>query len=184
MQKVARSWIDPPTTPIALPDPLPATSDEKRVDQASDAFLESARRGRELFRGEIAACSQCHGRDGDGRGKLVDFDEWTKDWTIRAGIDPKDPAQWRPLKKLGLLKPVPSSARNLQWGVFHGGGSPQEIYRAIVNGIDGTPMPAAARLPSVKNGMTDEQIWDLVHFCQAIGHAPLRAALEVHSAAH
>ncbi len=97
------------------------------VDQTK-LFLESAQRGRATFRGMTGACSQCHGENGDGQGKLRDFDEWTKDWTIRAGIDPKDPRQWRPLKKLGLLKPIPAIPRNLHWGIFRNGADPESIF--------------------------------------------------------
>lgn len=136
-------------------------------------FVASARRGRDLFLGTTAACSQCHGEKGDGIGKIRDFDEWTKDWTIRAGIDPKVASQWKPLKKLGLLKPVYSLPRNLQWGTFRNGADPDSIFRTIVNGIAGTPMPAAARVSEIKNGLTDEQIWDLVNYCQAIGNPDL-----------
>ncbi|MDZ4848972.1 MAG: cytochrome c [Pirellulaceae bacterium] len=181
VQRVARSWLNAQVSkpsfrteePAASAVPLTFSSAEQR-----NAFIASAARGRKLFQGEIAACSQCHGTEGDGHGKLLDFDEWTKDWTIRAGIDPKDPKQWKPLKKLGLLKPVPSSARNLHLGVFRSGSSPDAIYHTIVEGIDGTPMPAAARLPSVKNGLTDEQTWDLVNFCQALADSDICQVLE------
>ncbi len=112
-----------------------------------DAFLASANRGKELFSGEIGACFQCHGKEGKGDGKLKDFDEWTKDWTVRNGIDPNDKSQWKPLKKLGFLKPVPLSPRNLQLGVIRFGRDHHDLYRIITSGIEGTPMPAAAKAP-------------------------------------
>lgn len=172
---VARKW--------SQVQPSSVSSSAERMDvrfrDSNDVsikqFLDSARRGKELFRGTTAACSQCHGEEGDGLGKIRDFDEWTKDWTIRAGIDPKDPKQWKPLKKLGLLKPVYALPRNLQWGSFRNGSDPDSIFRTIANGIEGTPMPAAARPPEIKNGLTDDQIWDLVNYCQAIGNPELRA---------
>ena len=176
--KVARSWV---TTKVsqASEDHLPRLKVSHSLEGTNrEIFLESAIRGRKLFQSETAACWQCHGKDGSGKGKLVDFDEWTKDWTIRSGIDPKDPKQWKPLKKFGLLKPIPVSARNLHLGVFRGGNSPDAIFRTIVHGIEGTPMPAAALQPSVKNGLTEDQVWDLVHFCQSLGIADLCESME------
>jgi len=178
--KVAKAWIEPERSEIVAVDELRFDVNAMQDDALRDKFLHSATRGRQLFQGEVAACSQCHGKAGDGHGKLVDFDEWTKDWTIRAGIDPKDAKQWKPLKKLGLLKPMSSSARNLQLGVFRGGSSPEALHRSIVHGIDGTPMPAAARQPSVKNGLTESQIWDLVNYCLALGAPELRKSLETY----
>jgi mono/diheme cytochrome c family protein len=176
--KVANAWIEPQRAEIVVSEGL--RLEENAWDDMAhrDAFLKSASRGHELFLGETAACAQCHGKAGDGKGKLVDFDEWTKDWTIRAGIDPKDSKQWKPLKELGLLKPIPSAARNLRLGVFRGGSSPDAIYRTIAHGIEGTPMPAAARQPSVKNGLTESQLWDLVNYCLVLGNAELRKSLE------
>lgn len=183
--KVARKWLPQTAKPV---EPTDAYFDVRESHSWSSdqvkRFVESANRGRETFRGMTAACSQCHGDDGDGNGKLRDFDEWTKDWTVRVGIDPKDSKQWRPLKKLGLLKPVPAVPRNLQWGVFRNGADPDSIFRTITHGIEGTPMPAAALLPDVKNGLTIEQIWELVNYCQALGRPELReklATLEVKS---
>jgi mono/diheme cytochrome c family protein len=178
--KVAKSWVEARHAEVVVEEGLRFELSELEDKTRRDAFLISAARGRLLFQGEVAACAQCHGKEGDGKGKLVDFDEWTKDWTIRAGIDPKDPKQWKPLKRLGLLKPTPIAARNLQLGVFRGGSSPEAIYRSIVHGIDGTPMPAAARQPSVKSGLTESQLWDLVNYCLALGNLELRRALEAH----
>ncbi len=176
--KVAKAWLEPERSEAVAIDGLRFDATEKLEHASRETFLDSAARGRVLFQGEVAACSQCHGKSGDGRGKLVDFDEWTKDWTIRAGIDPKDAKQWKPLKKLGLLKPMPSVARNLQLGVLRGGSSPEAIHRSIVHGIDGTPMPAAARQPNVKNGLTESQLWDLVNYCLALNSPEFRKSLE------
>ncbi len=178
--KVAKSWIEPQYAEIVVVEELRFEVNEWDDPARRNVFLQSASRGRQYFQGETAACSQCHGKAGDGNGKLVDFDEWTKDWTIRAGIDPKDSKQWKPLKKLGLLKPMPSAARNLQLGVFRGGNSPDAIHRSIVHGIDGTPMPAAATQPSVKNGLTESQLWDLVNYCLALGTPELRKSVEAY----
>lgn len=137
----------------------------------ADEMLASAKRGRELFTSEITACTQCHGEAGDGQGRLKDYDEWTKDWTIRAGIDPRNRDEWAPLKKLGLLKPVVDSPRNLAYGVFRGGSDPAMIFHRLTNGIDGTPMPAITRKNASSLGLTDDQIWDLVNYCQSVAYS-------------
>jgi cytochrome c553 len=180
---VAKKWTEPKLVAelhtTESPEPEQKVDVRKPKTEAElQAFLTSAKRGQRLFQSELGACSQCHGPLGKGDGKVVDFDEWTKDWTIRAGVDPKNPLQWKPLKKLGLLKPVPVQPRNFQWGVYRGGSSPEEIFDTLSHGIDGTPMPAAPREPIVKNGFTDSQLWDLVNFCQAIGLSEYRQTLE------
>ncbi len=175
VRSVVKKWSDAQpsdVSPQGVRVDVRSSSDFSETIQQE--FLASARRGKELFRGTTAACSQCHGEQGDGIGKIRDFDEWTKDWTIRAGVDPKDPQQWKPLKKRGLLKPVYALPRNLQWGTFRNGAEPDSIFRTIVNGIAGTPMPAAARIADMKNGLTDDQVWDLVNYCQAIGIPDIR----------
>ncbi len=143
---------------------------EDLSSEKKTGMLESARRGAILFRSEVTACVQCHGEKADGEGRFADFDEWTKDWTIRAGIDPRDPTEWKPLKSLGLLKPVLAKPRNLRLGVFRGGSDPALIYDRIANGIDGTPMPAVAKAGSSPVGLSEDQIWDLVNYCQALAH--------------
>jgi len=175
-----------------------------RLDSTSipaDLFQASLRRGRALFEGSIAACAQCHGKDGTGDPKWKDYDEWTKDWTIRAGIDPTAKSDWKPLKKFGLLKPVIASPRNLALQAYRGipaedgpetnEGSPAvpgkktsrlAILRAILNGIEGSPMPAAALVENTTGGLTDEQIMDLVRFVEAQSEPSLIVILAVKGA--
>ena len=124
----------------------------------------SIERGKQLFNSETTACASCHGPEGKGNGKSQDFDEWTKDWTIRAGIDPLKREEWKPMKKLGALKPVKNPPRNFHLGAFRGGSNPSDIYLRIVNGIEGTPMPAVAKQPENRQGLTEPQIWDVVNF--------------------
>lgn len=143
--------------------------------QSSDAMerelSDSIDRGLELFRGQAAGCSQCHGPNGEGWAKVRDglhnrdYDDWTKDWTIVAGISPEDRSSLQPLLKAGALKPTPIASRNLQYGVFRGGSHPEDIFHRIVHGIEGTPMPAAALQPEVSGGLTSSQVWDLVNYC-------------------
>jgi mono/diheme cytochrome c family protein len=56
---------------------------------------------------------------------------------------------------------------NLAMGMLHGGRRPEDIYRRIFSGINGTPMPAS-KDPNTVIGETaeerSERIWHLVHF--------------------
>ena len=201
IRRVTDRWLADPAAERAEKEsesPFQRFVTGKRFAQ-SDLFTESTdgqvldlqksiERGRTLFIGS-AACSQCHGKDGKGDPKWQDFDEWTKDWTIRAGIDPKKTSEWKPLKKLGLLKPVVASPRNLTLGVFRGQPTPiatsdstvrpdasrLSILRAVLNGIEGSPMPAAAIWPDTAGGMTDDQIMDLVRYVELLSRSQAQA---------
>ena len=51
---------------------------------------------------------------------------------------------------------------DLTLGLYRGGRRPIDIYWRIANGIKGTPMPG------YRNSLSDEQIWQLVHFVRAL----------------
>ena len=127
-------------------------------------LLGAIERGEKLFGMPATACTSCHGLSGRGDGRVVDYDEWTKDWTIRAGVDPTDRSQWKRWSRLGVGKPVPDRPRDLHAGVYRGGFSPQDLYRRIAGGIDGSPMPALPLKPANPQGWTPQDVWDLVHF--------------------
>jgi hypothetical protein len=93
-----------------------------------------------------------------------DYDDWTKDWTTAAGLDPQDKTQLRPMLKAGALRPRHILPRDLRTGVYRGGSRPQDLYLRIVHGIEGTPMPAAPRQPEISVGLSESDIWDLVNF--------------------
>lgn len=118
-----------------------------------DSFVAS---GRLLFRGK-ANCIQCHGPTGLGDGQNQNYDDWTNDWLKTAGVDPDESASYQHFLEAGAYDPRRISPRNLQLGVFRGGGRPENIYRRIANGIEGTPMPSAPTL-------APEEIWALVAF--------------------
>ena len=50
---------------------------------------------------------------------------------------------------------------DLTEGIFRGGKSPRDLFCRIRGGIGAAGMPAATSL-------TEEQVWDLVHFVQAL----------------
>jgi mono/diheme cytochrome c family protein len=51
---------------------------------------------------------------------------------------------------------------DLTLGLYRGGRRPIDIYMRIATGIKGTPMPA------FRNSLTDQQIWEIVHFVRAL----------------
>ncbi|MFK7736722.1 MAG: cytochrome c [Pirellulaceae bacterium] len=133
-------------------------------DSEESELAESAARGHELFSGTTAGCSFCHGSEGLGDGQQNNYDDWTRDWTSLAGINPKDEDALKPMLDLGALKPRNILPRNLQRGVFRGGSDPQDLYSRIMHGIEGTPMPAAPLKPANPQGLSESEVWDLVNF--------------------
>ncbi|XZE46188.1 c-type cytochrome [Pirellulaceae bacterium SH467] len=160
-QKVVSAWKD---APESIPDPIdvPELSGEERTA--------SIDRGSELFRSEKTACYRCHGSEGKGDGISQDYDEWTKDWTIRAGIDPANKNEWKAMKPFGALKPVVNRSRNLHLGALRGGDRIEDVARRIQLGIDGTPMPAATVAEDSPNVLNADEFRDLVRFVFAISH--------------
>ncbi len=167
VQTVGERWRNLAPTPNSVSS-LAFQWPEDLESEKHAEMLASAKRGADLFQSETTACVQCHGATGNGDGRLNDFDEWTKDWTFRAGVDPRNPEQWKPLKRLGLLKPIVDQPRNLHYGAFRGGDDPYLIFNRLANGIAGTPMPAIPRIESSPVGLREDQIWDLVNFCQSL----------------
>ena len=152
-----------------LPEKIPnwplaadATSDQRAEMGASIL------RGKALFHGKVANCSVCHGESGKGDGQVNDYDDWTKEWTVRNGLDPQDPSKRSVIREylaLGAHKPRNILPRNMQTGAFRGGNQPEDIYRRIVQGIDGTPMPAVNLVETPgTNGLTSGDVWDIVHY--------------------
>jgi mono/diheme cytochrome c family protein len=135
-----------------------------------DSLAASVARGKELFNSDKTACFKCHGTEGRGDGISQDYDEWTKDWTIRAGIDPASKSEWKVMKKFGALKPVVNRSRNLHLGAIRGGHSVETITKRIVLGIDGTPMPSAAIGEASPNSLKSEELADLVRFVASIAN--------------
>ncbi len=147
--------------------PVPATIEELRTALAVDGdspIKQSVAKGKELFQSEIAACIKCHGKEGHGDGPQVDYDDWTKDWTSRIGIDPLDEAAQVPLVARGALPPRKITPRDFREGLFRGGSEPEHIYRRIAAGIDGTPMPAAT--------LPEQDIWHLVNYVRSLAEPP------------
>jgi mono/diheme cytochrome c family protein len=149
---VARQWLDAPSQTTPVP-PKPADWNSP----------EAIRRGQQLYLGDVASCSKCHGDDGRGVVETVDYDDWTKEH-----VDPQNAAAVRAYMAVGALKPRRIVPRNLQWGIFRGGDRPEDIYQRIYHGIPGTPMPAApmqaegARAGDLR--LSPDDLWDLAAY--------------------
>ncbi len=129
-----------------------------------EKLAESISRGRTIFHGNVANCATCHGNTALGDGQKNDYDIWSKDWLQPLNLDPKNREQISPYLKLGALKPRNIVPRNLRSGMYRGGSQPVDIYMRIVQGIDGTTMPAAAMKPQNPLGLTENDVWDVVNY--------------------
>jgi mono/diheme cytochrome c family protein len=164
---VARRWLQAPTEVTELP-----------LQPTDWDLAASARKGRELFLGNVANCVKCHGETAQGDGPTVDYDDWTKEY-----FDPQNPASAEPYVALGALPPLPMRPRNLRRGVFRGGHRPADLYLRIHNGIAGTPMPAASLRPPgagpEDKRLNPEDLWHLVDYVRQLPEEdPTRLAQE------
>jgi mono/diheme cytochrome c family protein len=92
----------------------------------------------------LQACASCHGREARGDGP-------------QAMVDDRN---------------LPIRPRDLNTGVFKGSPAPESIYRRIVGGIPGTPMPA--------NPLYHGQpAWDLVHYVRSLSSDAMRERAEM-----
>lgn len=175
--EVAESWLDAEDEAIDAvepPEDLPLAEDyadvvSLRNGDRAEAFAASVEHGRQLYLGKIASCAKCHGAGGLGDGQVTDYDDWTKDWTQRANLDPKDREALIPLLARGAMEPKNVLPRNFTEGVFRGGKSSEELYRRIVQGVDGTPMPAAT---FVEGEFEADDVWDVINFLRTLETPP------------
>ncbi|MEM9586253.1 MAG: c-type cytochrome [Planctomycetota bacterium] len=170
---IGANWFDASDDVVEVPEPpesaIVTDSREEFVklmeSDKADQLVASVKRGGELFRGKIASCSKCHGKDGLGDGQNTDYDEWTKEWTTAIGLDPTKQETLVPLMARGALPPRNAKPRNLSEGIFHGGGSAETLYRRITQGIAGSPMPAAT---FVEGQFEQEDVWHLINFIRSL----------------
>lgn len=166
---IGQSWIDAPQQikTVAAPGDIPIRASLDDLIAASTGSLDSPLRasilkGKELFVSETASCAKCHGAQGYGDGQNQDYDDWTKDWTVRFGLDPTDEKKLIPLMARGAFPPRRILPRDFREGVYRGGGDPEKLYHRIAHGIDGTPMP------SIEGTVPAEDIWHLVNFVRSL----------------
>ena len=91
---------------------------------------------------EVLECWKCHGDSGRGSGQSTPTLEDWRELPIRAA-DLTEP--WR----------------------FNGGGTPEMIYRRMMTGLDGTPMPAYS--DAVASGVVSaDQLWHVAHYVASL----------------
>ena len=112
--------------------------------------------GKRLFFGQ-ANCVQCHGETGVGDGQTENYDDWTNEWLKRGNVDPNRPEEVGEFIAAGALPPRKIRPRNLRNLVFRGGSRPEDLFRRIRAGIEGTSMPAAPTL-------SDAEVWSIVAY--------------------
>jgi cytochrome c oxidase cbb3-type subunit I/II len=96
---------------------------------------DSVKRGAEIF--DKMNCWSCHGREGRGNGPSA--------------------------AKLTDSKGYPITPFDLTRGArFKCGQSDRELFRDLITGLDGTPMP------SFDDALKPEQIWDVVHYIRTL----------------
>ena len=147
-----------------------ASTVPQRPNWTGEEKLASIARGKQLFYGAVANCVKCHGESQLGDGEKTDYDDWTKDfhdWTKPIEAD-KKAELLAELSSLGGLEPRNIIPRNLRSGIYRGGRRPVDVYWRILNGIDGSPMPAAMlKAPDAApddKGLTSDDIWHIVDY--------------------
>ena len=156
------------------------TSIPARPVLSKEDLAKSIQHGRELFYGTIANCIKCHGDSALGDGQTTDYDEWAKEF-INDGKDRKLVSEY---VSRGLLTPRTIRPRNLRIGAYRGGIRPIDLYWRMINGIEGTPMPALATNvrkpedPPEAKKLNPEEIWDIVNYVQSLPYEPINSPLE------
>ncbi len=102
-----------------------------QVPELAEATPAAVQRGHELY--VSSGCAQCHGEDGRGETGIAMFD----------------------------AENMPSTARDFTLGIFKGGHDPQSLYRRIVYGMPGSPMPSS-------NQFTAAQVADMIHYIRSL----------------
>jgi mono/diheme cytochrome c family protein len=168
--EIAKRWTDAESQIVPL---SPKPESDRQTSWWQDTTLVG--RGRELFHGPLANCASCHGSGGDGNATTLDFDDWTKEYTTKLGISPSDRAAVKTMRAAGALRPRQALPRKLKWGVYHGDDSDESLYRRLVVGIAGTPMPGlllqeqtAAQATGSPAGVTGDDVWAMVAYLRSL----------------
>ncbi len=161
---IAEAWQTAEQRIVAVPQAPKTAALENWWDD--ETLVE---RGRELFHGPLANCASCHGANGDGKATTLDFDDWTKEYTTKLGISPSDATAMKPMRSAGALRPRQALPRKLDWGVFHGNNSDDALYRRLVTGIAGTPMPALLLQDKAGSvGVTPDDVWSIIAYIRSL----------------
>jgi mono/diheme cytochrome c family protein len=106
------------------------------VPEIPPADEASISRGKTLFQGQ--GCNKCHGDDGSGDATMKMLDD----------------------------EGFPTTARDFTKGIFKGGDDVASLYRRIIYGMPGTPMPSSQITPA--------QAMDLAHFIRSLSDDKVR----------
>jgi len=107
-----------------------------KIPKETPSDQDSIARGRELYQTAIK-CWQCHGKEGHGDGPSA------PSLTDDKGL-PIPPYDFTTATK------------------FKCGESDEDLYRVLMTGLDGSPMP------SFSNSLKPEQAWDLIHYVRTL----------------
>ena len=120
------------------PDEVPQELDFSSATRVNDDVLAE---GERVFH-EVADCAACHGNGGRGDGESSPTLADDGDFPIRAADLTEN------------------------W-LFNGGGEVEDIYRRLLTGLNGTPMPSLADV--ITSGViTDDQLWALAHYTRSL----------------
>lgn len=100
------------------------------------ADKDSAARGKQAY--SDMGCANCHGTDGHGDGPAAKWPGLADDWGYH-------------------IQPYDFAAGHLKCGA-----QTRDIYRVVMTGLSGTPMPSFA------DSMTPAQAWDLARYIQSL----------------
>jgi len=113
------------------------------IPPAPELTSESAKRGREVY--VQLGCIQCHGATGKGDG----------------------PSGHLMVDERGY--PIPP--KDFAGGIFKSGNRPEDLYRTIVTGLNGTAMPAYGATLRPDGGIvqSEDAGWDLIAYLHGLG---------------
>ncbi|MCK6447401.1 MAG: cytochrome c [Planctomycetes bacterium] len=136
------AWLSAESRAVPVPTPTPTVTPERVA------------RGRELFLDpKKGNCAQCHGESGRGDGPAS--------YTLEpGGVKQSIVDDWG----------HPIRPRDLVEGKFRGGRKPEDVYRRIYAGINGTPMPALGDSKDANGAplLSEDELWDLAFFALSL----------------
>jgi mono/diheme cytochrome c family protein len=136
------TWLRAESQPAPVPSIVPEATDE-RIARGKALFLD-AKKGN---------CAQCHGESGRGDG--------TASYTL-------EPGGARESLKDDWGDPL--RPRDLVEGKFRGGRRPEDVYRRIWSGINGTPMPGLGESKDASGAplLSEDEIWCLAFYALSL----------------
>ena len=162
---IVQKWVSAETDSTVV---TPPSWLAEGAELSQEDHVKVLKHGRELFYGKIAACVKCHGEAAIGDGQTTDYDDWAKE------LEPTVPGALDEYLALGrfVFPPRNIRPRNLRMGHYRGGRRPIDLYWRILNGIDGTPMPALSAVLKEEGeqriGVTRDDIWAIVYYVRSL----------------